>query len=175
MRMFRVRNRAAKPQHPGVCLGLVAAGIRLGIRGRSSGHKLRFMGVLWVASCAGILLDGCAPEGPAPLLGTYVGNYANGATEVLVIREDGTYSQRLSRAGQVVYENTGTWELDGRIVTFHDVMIGFQKKDPPDFDPRHRDFLMASWNPRKGTIMVSLYSELRKQEVKESAGGREEQ
>jgi hypothetical protein len=123
------------------------------------------MGLLWVVLCAGILLGGCTGEEPVDLVGTYVGNYANGATEMFVIREDGTYSQRLSRAGQVVYENTGTWKLEGRIVGFYEVMIGFQTKDPPDFEPHRVDLLMASWNPWKGTIMVSLYSELRKQEV----------
>jgi len=121
---------------------------------------------LWcVVLCAGILLGGCARAEPADLVGTYVGNYGNGATEVFVIREDGTYSQRLSRAGQVVYENTGTWELDGRVLDFWDVMIGFQTKDPPDFEPHRVAVLTASWNPWKGTIMVSLYSELRKQET----------
>jgi len=172
--MTPLRSEAAKPQQA-IRGTLVGGGITLTVQEWSSGQRLRSFYMCCFVMCAGILLTGCASEEPADLVGTYIGSYANGATEVFVIREDGTYFQRLSRSGQLVYENSGTWTLDGRIVDFWDVMIGFQQKDPPEFEPRRSGVLTAAWHPASGRIVVSLYSELRKQKPEEPTEERRKQ
>jgi len=114
-----------------------------------------------------LALFGCVSSEPKDLVGTYVGDYANGAHEVIVIREDGTFEQLITREGSNAIRNEGKWEISKPSVVFYDFVIGFQTKEPPDFLPHRVNVMAAAWHPQSGVIVVSLYSELRKQ----STGG----
>ncbi len=73
--------------------------------------------ILW---CVGLSLFilGCerAPS-KSQLMGTYTGSL-NGASEVLVLLPDGTFSQKLTLPGGKKVSASGTWQLDYKAVTF---------------------------------------------------------
>ena len=54
-------------------------------------------------------LNGCVDD-PYPIAGTYHGNYAGGL-EVIVLNEDGTYSQNFTKNGKEIYSSSGEWRL----------------------------------------------------------------
>jgi hypothetical protein len=65
----------------------------------------------------GILAIGCerAPS-KSQVVGTYSGSL-NGATETLVLRDDGTFSQELSMPSGPKISGNGTWRLDYKAIT----------------------------------------------------------
>jgi hypothetical protein len=65
-----------------------------------------------------LFLAGCerAPS-KSRVTGTYVGSL-NGASEILVLRADGTFSQELSLPSGKKVKGSGIWRLDYKAVTF---------------------------------------------------------
>src|SRR6185436_3726219 len=65
-----------------------------------------------------ILMVGCerAPS-QSQVAGTYIGSL-NGASEILVLRADGTFSQELSLPSGKKVSGSGIWRLDYKAVTF---------------------------------------------------------
>jgi len=128
-------------------------------RGGLTGHRMFSYALVLSLSC---FLLGCVSREPKDLVGTYVGNYGNGAHEIIVIREDGTFEQTITREGGLPIQNTGRWEIRYASVLFHDCVVAFQTKEPPDFSPHRVNLVDAVWHPESGTIVLSLYSELKK-------------
>ena len=79
---------------------------------------MRFLLVFRCVTFSLILLVGCerAPS-KSRVAGTYVGSL-NGASEVLVLRPDGTFSQELSLPSGKKVAGSGIWQLDYNAVTF---------------------------------------------------------
>jgi hypothetical protein len=73
---------------------------------------------LW---CVLALTAGCSSD-PA---GVYAGTYADGSTETIIIRPDGSYEQTLLRDSQVAYINKGTWSLKDSTLEFCDFISAF--------------------------------------------------
>lgn len=128
-------------------------------RGGIAAHRaLTYAGVLSLAC----FLVGCVSREPENLVGTYAGDYGNGAHETIVIRQDGTFEQTITREGSLPIRNTGRWEIFHASVLFHDFVVAFQTQDPPDFSPHRVNSMIAAWHPESGSLVMSLYSELKK-------------